>query len=53
MYGASVSINRTFSEGTHFVEYRAIDEAGNFARCSFHVTVTGLPVRVRFFNYVL
>ena len=41
VYGASVSINRTFSEGAQFVEYKVVDVAGNFARCSFYVTVRG------------
>ena len=41
VYGASVNINRTFSEGAQFVEYKVVDVAGNFARCSFYVTVRG------------
>jgi len=41
VYGASENINRRFSEGTQMVEYKVVDEAGNFARCSFHVTITG------------
>ena len=41
VYGAPENINRTFNEGTQLVEYKVVDEAGNFARCSFHVTVRG------------
>ena len=41
VYGASETINRPFNEGTQYIEYRVVDEAGNFARCSFYVTVRG------------
>jgi hypothetical protein len=36
----------TFPIGTTTVTYRATDEAGNFADCSFTVTVTGLPPQI-------
>ena len=41
VYGASASVRRRFEEGTHYVEYKAVDESGNFHSCSFHVTVKG------------
>jgi len=46
VYGASVNVNRTFSEGAQFVEYKVVDEAGNFARCAFYVTVRGSPAQL-------
>lgn len=41
IYGASASVNREFGEGSHYIEYKAVDESGNFDSCSFAVTVTG------------
>jgi hypothetical protein len=36
----------TFPIGTTTVTYRATDEAGNFADCSFTVNITGLPPQI-------
>ena len=41
IYGATVTVNRAFYEGTHFIEYKAVDDGGNFDSCSFTVTVNG------------
>lgn len=41
IYGASVRVNRSFHEGSHLIEYKAVDDAGNFGRCRFTVTVNG------------
>ncbi|ELU13455.1 hypothetical protein CAPTEDRAFT_213669 [Capitella teleta] len=38
-YGASVNVRRQFDEGRHYVEYKAVDETGNFHSCSFNVIV--------------
>lgn len=42
VYGSSENVVRQFSEGTQFVEYKVVDEAGNFERCSFYVTIRGV-----------
>jgi len=44
-YGATGVVHRPFEEGAHYVEYKAVDDAGNFARCSFYVTVKGATDR--------
>lgn len=49
-YGAMGSVRRSFEEGVHFVEYKVVDEAGNFARCSFYVTVKGKGLCFRSFR---
>ena len=41
VYGASSSVERSFQEGRHYIEYKAVDEAGNFDSCSFSVQVDG------------
>lgn len=41
VYGASPSTKRSFQEGRHFIEYKAVDEGGNFDSCSFYVNVDG------------
>jgi len=43
-YGSPARSSRLFSEGQHYVEYRAVDAAGKIATCSFSVTVHGLSV---------
>ena len=40
-YGTPARSSRLFSEGQHYVEYRAVDGAGKVASCSFTVTVHG------------
>ena len=40
-YGSPARSSRLFSEGQHYVEYRAVDAAGDLATCSFTVTVHG------------
>jgi len=40
-YGSPARSSRLFSEGEHYVEYRAVDAAGKVASCSFTVTVDG------------
>ena len=40
-YGDPVNVSRMFHEGTHVVEYKAVDDAGNFGRCTFSVVVNG------------
>ena len=47
IYGASTTVQRAFHEGTHYVEYKAVDESGNFDSCSFSVTVNGECSRSR------
>lgn len=49
-YGASGTIQRRFTEGNHYVEYKAVDDAGNFARCSFHVNVIGKSFIILWYN---
>ena len=44
-YGSPARSSRLFSEGQHYVEYRAVDAAGVIATCSFTVTVLGLLAR--------
>ena len=41
MYGASGNVDREFPEGSHYVEYKAVDEGGRFDSCTFSVTVNG------------
>ena len=41
IYGASASVNRDFEEGKHYIEYKAVDESGNFDSCSFTVSIIG------------
>ena len=41
IYGELVSVDRQFYEGTHYIEYKAVDDGGNVDSCSFRVTVTG------------
>ena len=40
-YGSPARSSRLFSEGQHYVEYRAVDAAGKDSTCSFTVTVRG------------
>ena len=40
-YGSPARSSRLFSEGSHYIEYRAVDAAGNVDTCSFTVTVHG------------
>ena len=46
-YGATGVVHRPFEEGVHYVEYKVVDDAGNFARCSFYVTVKGKPEKLK------
>ena len=41
IYGASSTVRRRFREGIHYIEYKAVDETGNFDSCSFSVSVSG------------
>jgi len=44
IYGAAADVNRGFQEGQHYIEYKAVDEVGNFDQCSFTVIVRGMYV---------
>ena len=41
IYGALVSVDRQFYEGTHHIEYRTVDDGGNVDSCKFKVIVSG------------
>ncbi|KAI0214769.1 hypothetical protein LSAT2_000070 [Lamellibrachia satsuma] len=45
IYGASSTVRRRFHEGVHYIEYKAVDETGNFDSCSFSVSVTVIRCR--------
>ena len=40
-YGADATYSKTFQEGVHTIEYKAVDESGNFDSCQFLVIVKG------------
>ena len=41
VFGATADVERSFTEGRHHVEYKAVDETGNYDSCAFAVHVTG------------
>jgi hypothetical protein len=40
-FGAPMNFQRLFSEGEHYIEYRAVDIEGQSGTCSFKVAVRG------------
>ena len=40
-----------FNQGVHVIKYRAMDQSGNEARCSFQVSVTGTKADLHGFDW--
>jgi len=49
-YGAPANVSRSFSEGEHYIEYRAVDSTGRTGICSFTVNVQGEPSHPKWTN---